>query len=199
MYLFGRNNPKPTWKLVWSDNEGSLGLPSLRTINEGRMEGKKTKGRLRMMLLDWMRKEDYSRESQKTWQIATLEARICLWRQRIRHMFGMNKYGRRSTIPGLNSLLVFLFRATCRSRPNWHSSVVEDLMTNGTPSYWSIGPLQRFFLGSSQKILCLSNSKAKRKRSSIFSIKRRQIGQLQFQLLLTLWFPLSIPLPLTLW
>src|SRR5688572_32427436 len=33
----------------------------LRIIIEGRMEGKKTRGRPRMMLLDWMLKEDYSK------------------------------------------------------------------------------------------------------------------------------------------
>src|SRR6218665_3645495 len=33
----------------------------LRTIIEGRMEGKKKRGRPRMMLLDWMLKEDYSK------------------------------------------------------------------------------------------------------------------------------------------
>jgi len=30
-------------------------------VFEGRMEGKKKKGRSRMMLLDWMMKEDYSK------------------------------------------------------------------------------------------------------------------------------------------
>ena len=33
----------------------------LRIIIEGRMEGKKTRGRPRMMLLDWMMEEDYSK------------------------------------------------------------------------------------------------------------------------------------------
>src|SRR6218665_3265029 len=33
----------------------------LRTIINGRMEGKKKRGRPRMMLLDWMMKEDYSK------------------------------------------------------------------------------------------------------------------------------------------
>ena len=37
----------------------------LRTIIEGRMEGKKKKGRPRMMLLDWMLKEDYSKLKEK--------------------------------------------------------------------------------------------------------------------------------------
>jgi len=32
----------------------------LRTIIKGRMEGKKTRGSPRMMLLDWMMKEYYS-------------------------------------------------------------------------------------------------------------------------------------------
>ena len=32
----------------------------LRTILEGRMEGKKTRGRPRMKLLDWMVEKDYS-------------------------------------------------------------------------------------------------------------------------------------------
>ena len=33
----------------------------LRTLIEGKMEGKKKRGRPRMMLLDWMLKEDYRR------------------------------------------------------------------------------------------------------------------------------------------
>jgi len=37
----------------------------LRTINKGRMEGKKKRGRPRMMLLDWMMKEDYSKLKEK--------------------------------------------------------------------------------------------------------------------------------------
>ncbi len=37
----------------------------LRTIIEGRMEGKKKRGRPRMMLLDWMLKEDYSKLKEK--------------------------------------------------------------------------------------------------------------------------------------
>ena len=40
----------------------------LRTIIEGRMEGKKTKGRLRMMLLDWMMKEGYSKLKERAGQ-----------------------------------------------------------------------------------------------------------------------------------
>src|SRR6218665_2074133 len=38
----------------------------LRTIIEGRIEGKKKRGRPRMMLLDWMLKEDYSKLKEKT-------------------------------------------------------------------------------------------------------------------------------------
>jgi len=33
----------------------------LRTVIEGRMEGKKKRERPRMMLLDWMMKDDYSK------------------------------------------------------------------------------------------------------------------------------------------
>jgi len=33
----------------------------LRTIIKGRMEGKKKRGRPRMMLLDWMMKDDYNK------------------------------------------------------------------------------------------------------------------------------------------
>ena len=37
----------------------------LRNLIEGRMEGKKKSGRPRMMLLDWMLKEDYSKLKEK--------------------------------------------------------------------------------------------------------------------------------------
>jgi len=37
----------------------------LRIIIEGRMEGKKKRGRPRMMLRDWMLKEDYSKLKEK--------------------------------------------------------------------------------------------------------------------------------------
>src|SRR6218665_962957 len=37
----------------------------LRTIIEGRMEGKKKRGKPRMMLLDWMLTEDYSKLKEK--------------------------------------------------------------------------------------------------------------------------------------
>ena len=37
----------------------------LRTIIEGRMEGKNKRGRPRMMLLDWMMKEDYGKLKKK--------------------------------------------------------------------------------------------------------------------------------------
>ena len=40
----------------------------LRTIIEGRMEGKKTRGRPRMMLLDWMMEEDYSKLKERARQ-----------------------------------------------------------------------------------------------------------------------------------
>ena len=38
----------------------------LRIIIEGRMEGKKTRGRPRMMLLDWMMEEDYSKLKERS-------------------------------------------------------------------------------------------------------------------------------------
>src|SRR6218665_428316 len=41
------------------------GYSLLRTIIDGRMEGKKKRGRPRMMLLDWMLKEDYSKLKEK--------------------------------------------------------------------------------------------------------------------------------------
>ena len=37
----------------------------METIIEGRMEGKKKRGRPRMVLLDWMLKEDYSKLKEK--------------------------------------------------------------------------------------------------------------------------------------
>ena len=40
----------------------------LRTIIEGRMEGKKTRGRPRMMLLDWMMEKDYSKLKERARQ-----------------------------------------------------------------------------------------------------------------------------------
>jgi len=48
-----RNNPKPT-------DLGHImrGDSLLRTIIEGRMEGKKERGRPRMILLEWMMKMD---------------------------------------------------------------------------------------------------------------------------------------------
>jgi len=49
---FYRNNPKPTEKLAGPHNERR---PPLRTIIEGRMEEKTQRGRLRMVLLDWIR------------------------------------------------------------------------------------------------------------------------------------------------
>jgi len=40
----------------------------LRIIIEGRMEGKKTRGRPRTMLLDWMMEEDYSKLKERARQ-----------------------------------------------------------------------------------------------------------------------------------
>jgi len=37
----------------------------IRTMIEGRMEGKKKRGRPRMMLLDWMMKEDYCKLNER--------------------------------------------------------------------------------------------------------------------------------------
>jgi len=55
--IFYSNNPKPTEKLVGPQNERRL--PSKNII--GGMEEKKTRVRLRMMLLDCMMKVDYSK------------------------------------------------------------------------------------------------------------------------------------------
>jgi len=46
----------------WHEDESDVGLIPAKAaspIREGRMEGKKKRGRPRMMLLDWMMKEDY--------------------------------------------------------------------------------------------------------------------------------------------
>jgi len=45
----------------------------LRTIIEGRMEGKKKGGRPRMMLLDWMMKENYNKLKERA-------GHRCKWR-----------------------------------------------------------------------------------------------------------------------
>ena len=57
----------------------------LRTIIEGRMDGKKTRGRPRMMPFDWMMKESLQQvegESRTTWGMAAFDVRTCLKRQR---------------------------------------------------------------------------------------------------------------------
>lgn len=51
-----RNNQKSTGKMAGPHIEGRI----LKTIIEGRMEGKKTHGRPKMKLLNWMIKEGYS-------------------------------------------------------------------------------------------------------------------------------------------
>ena len=50
----------------------------LRTVIEGRMEGRKTVGRPRQMMLDWMMKDGYSRlkeeaQNRKEWRRRTFE------------------------------------------------------------------------------------------------------------------------------
>ena len=49
----------------------------LRTIIKGRMEGKKKKGRPRMMLLNWMTKDDYSKLKERELDIVVNDAIGC--------------------------------------------------------------------------------------------------------------------------
>src|SRR6218665_3157014 len=59
--LIGRTTSR---QINWLDHI-MRGDSLLRTIIEGRMEGNKKGGRPRMMLLDWMMKEDYSKLKEK--------------------------------------------------------------------------------------------------------------------------------------
>ena len=72
-----RNNPKPTENWLGHIIRGDS---LLRTIIEGRMEGKKKRGRLRMMILDLMMKEDYGKLKERAghrgeWRHRTYEGR----------------------------------------------------------------------------------------------------------------------------
>ena len=78
--------------IIRSRQRNQLGLimrgdSLLRTIIEGRMEGKKKRGRPRMMLLDWMLKKDYRKSKEKAgdrgeWRQWTYEPAQKVGRQR---------------------------------------------------------------------------------------------------------------------